>query len=924
VEYDFIVAPGADPSVIELAFDAPVRVEGDVIVSAGGKTFRQHRPRVFQGAVEIEASYRLTERGTVVLEVGEFDPLISLRVDPVLDFSTYLGGPGEDTLGPMEMAADGNLLLAGGTQSPASPVLDPFQQPSVVSMAPILLKMSSDGRRVIFYTILGRNGWDEARGIAVAKDGTIMTGGNTRSGNFPLKNAFQSDIRAIFDNAFVTRLSADGRTLLYSSYLGGTNREQMNRLTLDDSGNAYFVGNTQSVDFPTVGAIQSRSGGSADCFVSKVSPEGKLLFSTYYGGVGLDGFWDVKWRSDDRTLIPTGEARSPDFPLKDPIQSTFHSRTAYANGALVMLSDDGSTVRYATLFGGSAPSYANRLALDGRGRIYLCGSVVGRGFPLRKSLFSESVDQEMGLLAVFDRTGREIQYATVIPGFGPTNIRLGEDDGIYLSGWARSSDFPVKDSFQPLRGGGVSGSDAALMKLSPDGSALLFATILGGGNGEWATGLVVAPNKVIYSSGQTISLDFPVKNAYQAVSGGSSDGFLYRITDDSVLPAAAAPFTVSPGQLTFRFVQGDTAPLTAPVTIGGLNGQVFSAVSVAWLRVTPSSLGVSGTLTVSVDAGGLAPGVHQGAVRLTPTSGEAMSIGVNLTVLAVAPTLSGVAPALVPVGTDDTEITLRGTGFTNRTTVQLQTVPWGLTPVRFVDSTTLRFTLPKPYFSAEYNHSITVQNPESAISKPVSLAVGRPAPAIAAKGIVSAASYAGDVISPGEMLTIFGENFEPGMRVNFDGLLATPLYVTPRQLSVVVPAGLAGAREANVIVEKDFDWRSVPVRMVVWPARPGLFTADSSGRGLAAALNEDGTVNSAANPAAKGAIVVLWGTGGGVESLPQKVFMDGMECEVLYAGGKDGLWQLNVRVPEFAVKGEVVWRAGERESGEGVFVALRD
>ena len=159
--------------------------------------------------------------------------------------------------------------------------------------------------------------------------------------------------------------------------------------------------------------------------------------------------------------------------------------------------------------------------------------------------------------------------------------------------------------------------------------------------------------------------------------------------------------------------------------------------------------------------------------------------------------------------------------------------------------------------------------------------------------------------------------------MHFDGLLATPLYVTPRQLSVVVPAGLAGAREVNVIVERDFDWRSVPVRMVVWPARPGLFTSDSSGRGLAAALNEDGTVNSAANPAAKGSIVVLWGTGGGVENLPQKVFIDGIDCEVLYAGAKDGLWQINARIPDFAVKGEVVWRAGERESPEGVILALK-
>ncbi|MFN0103959.1 MAG: IPT/TIG domain-containing protein [Bryobacteraceae bacterium] len=251
------------------------------------------------------------------------------------------------------------------------------------------------------------------------------------------------------------------------------------------------------------------------------------------------------------------------------------------------------------------------------------------------------------------------------------------------------------------------------------------------------------------------------------------------------------------------------------------------------------------------------------------------------------------------------------------------TVPWLLSPVRFVDATTLRFTLPKPYFSAEYNHSITVSNPDSAVSKPVSLAVGRPAPSIASRGIVSAASFAGDVISPEEIITLFGENFEAGMRVNFDGLLATPLYVTPGQLSVVVPAGLAGARETNVVVEMNFDWQSVPVKIPVWPARPGLFTADSSGRGFAAALNQDGSVNSVSNPADRGSIVVLWGTGGGVESLPVKVFVDGIESEVLYSGAVGGLWQVNVRIPEFAVKGEVVWRIGERESQEGVWVALR-
>lgn len=382
-------------------------------------------------------------------------------------------------------------------------------------------------------------------------------------------------------------------------------------------------------------------------------------------------------------------------------------------------------------------------------------------------------------------------------------------------------------------------------------------------------------------------------------------------------------FQVTPPSLTLRYVVGDPLPAPLRLSVSGLTQSVAIQSAVDWLRPSPTTLAASGTVQIQPELSRLGPGTYRGVVRVGP-----VDVDVATTILAAAPLLSAVEPARIAIGTDDTEITLRGTGFTNRTTVQLQTNLWQLTPIRFIDSTTLKLTLPKTYFSAEFNHSITVQNPDSAASKPVSLAVGRPAPSIAAKGIVSAASYAGDVISPGEILTLFGENFEQGMRVNFDGLIATPLYITPGQLSVVAPTGLAGAREVNVIVEMNFDWRSIPVRIPVWPARPGLFTANSSGKGQAAALNQDGSVNSPANPAVKGSIAVLYGTGGGVENLPTKVFIDGIECEVLYAGQAPGLiagaWQLNVRIPEFASKGEVVWRAGERESVEGVFVALRD
>jgi len=725
-------------------------------------------------------------------------------------------------------------------------------------------------------------------------------------------------LKSASGTGFITRLSADGRTIVLSSYIGGSTSDGIISTAIDDQGNAYASGTSFSKDFPLVQPIQSSFGGSYDGVLIKVGPDGRLLFSTYWGGPGGETIPYIALRKDGM-LFAVGTSMGEGFPLKDATFAQATPRFGWPNATLLAFDTKTNLVRLSTYLGDSLAAIPYGITLDGDGKIYVTGFVEDKRPALKNPLFSETVDgSSKGFLICLRPDGKETLWSTVLPAFDGYGVAVDSAGAVHVSGLAHAG-VSLKNSFHEFKGGGILAGDHGIMKIAPGGNSLVYSTVIGGTGNEIGQGtrMAISSNGTVFFVGSTGSSDYPVRAAYQADYGGGYDGVFGRITDNTVIQPP--PFQVSPPSLSVRYVQGDLPPAPLRVSVTSLTQAITVQAEVDWLRVLPATLAANGDVQIMADPSRLAAGIHRGAVRIGPVGVE-----VAVTVLAAAPLLAAVEPARVAIGTDDTEIMLRGSGFTNRTAVQLQTVPWGLTPVRFVDSTTLRLMLPKAYFSAETNHSITVQNPDSAVSKPVSLAVGRPAPSIAAKGIVSAASYAGDVVSPGEILTIFGENFEPGMRVNFDGLLATPLYVTPRQLSVVVPAGLAGAREVNVIVEKDFDWRSVPVRMVVWPARPGLFTANSSGRGLAAALNEDGTVNSAANPAAKGAIVVLWGTGGGVEPLPVKVFMDGMECEVLYAGGKDGLWQLNVRVPEFAVNGRVVWRAGERESGEGVSIALRD
>ncbi|MFN0103387.1 MAG: IPT/TIG domain-containing protein [Bryobacteraceae bacterium] len=915
IEFDFVVKAGADVSRVGMRFHgaSPVTVGEDVVVNVEGSEMRLRRPRVFQGGVEIPSWYAM-EDGVVRVRMAGVDASRELTIDPVLDFSTYLGGPGEDSFWAMTAASDGNPVLAGGTQSPASPTLDPFQQPSVVSLAPIILKMTTDGRRVVFYTILGRNAWESANVITTEKDGSLIVGGSTNSANFPLRNAFQTEIHAAYWISFVTKLSPDGRTLVYSSYLGGGNTDYRRGVLVDRAGDAWYLLSACSADFPTRSGIQNRHGGGCDGAIVKVSPTGTMLYSTFFGGAHFQGFQDGV-QAADGTVCLAAYSHSGEVPLVEPIQTVRTARDGHGTSMLVRISEDGSRILYSSFVGGTTTGWAQSIGLDSDGNIWLAGDAGDRGLPVVDAWQSEYLPgMANGYLMKLDPTGKKLLYSSYLNGMSARDLLIDKLGNIYVGGLGMSPEFVLKDSLQGYLGGGILQSDHAVMKFAPGAQALIYSTLIGSKGNEQGVRLAPAGDGSVFVAGVTLSNDYPTKSAYQPDTGGSSDGVLFRLTDNSAPQIPA--FTTNPGQLTFRFVQGDSLPVAQLVTVNGASGLVASTVE-AWLRVTPS-------LAVSVVPAGLAPGIYRGTVRLTPPTGVAGTVSVTLNVLAAAPLLTAVEPARVAIGTDDTEITLRGSGFTNKTTVQLATLPWLLSPVRFVDSTTLRLTLPKPYFSAETNHSITVSNPDSAVSKAVSLAVGRPAPSIASRGIVSAASFAGDVISPGEIITLFGENFEAGMRVNFDGLLATPLYVTPGQLSVIAPVGLTGDREVNVVVEMNFDWRSVPVRIPVWPARPGLFTADSSGRGFAAALNQEGSVNSISNPADRGSIVVLWGTGGGVEALPVKVFVDGMESEVLYSGGKDGLWQVNVRIPEFAVKGEVVWRVGERESQDGVFVALRE
>jgi uncharacterized protein (TIGR03437 family) len=885
IEYDFILKPDADANQIKLAYNKPVRIDsnGDLLVAG----LKQHRPKVLQNGREIACDYRV--RGErVELAFADYDHSQPLTVDPVLDFSTYIGGPGDESIDDVKLDSNGFIYAAGGSQSPQAPTLNPFQQSQTQTLAPFVIKMTNDGQRVVFYAVVGGNGWDEANGVAV--DGTGVTlGGRTRSTNFPIKNAFQTDFKAVWDNAFFCKLTLDGKSLIFSTYYGGSNWEiPIAGMAMDSQGSVWLSGYTESKDLPLKNAAQSTFGGGLmDCFLAKVSSSGALLVSTYWGGGRLDTCWGIAVDPQDNVYIGGGST-SDDFPFKNAIQITHSPRIGFTSPTLAKFSPTGQ-VAFSTFFADGSFGGISGIGFDTAGNIYITGDVGDSKLITTSNAFQTTAgSNDTAFLIKLNPSGSQVLYSTYLGGskidVGP-DIKVDANGYMYVYGWTSSADFPVKNSLQSFRGGGVLMDDLFVTKLTPSGSSLVYSTFLGGSKNEQAGRITLDAAGTVYVGGTTNSPDFPVVKAYQPQPGGGYDGILAKISDNT--PVAPSPLMPSSGRLLFHYIQGQAIPAAQTITI---TGGAFTATSpVPWLSVSASGT----TISVTPNPARLAPGTYTTSLQLLPAVGTPATVDVTFTVLAAAPVLTSADPSFIPINSDATTVTFHGSGFTKDAILFLYSVSF--TPVQFVDSSTLRITLPANDLNGTNNFVFTVKNPDSDISTSVSVAIGVPAPQITA--VVNAASFATGPVAPGEIVTIFGSNLDPN--VAFDFVPATMIYSSATQVNVTVPYAVTAPSTMIQV-----GW-SVPVKLDVAPSAPGIFAAVAAGDN----------------------ILTLYATGCGVLTnddlprcaLPVWVTVNDQPATMLYAGIAPGLVQganqINIQLPD-GVTGEltIVLTAGDASS----------
>jgi len=400
LEYDFHVAPRTDPGLILLQIDGADLVEldstGNLIVETGGERIHQHRPVAYQlnGGVrrEVEVAYRLTGERTFRFAMGDYDPELPLVIDPVLSYSTYLGGSKQDTAWDIALDGSGNVYVAGESLSTqlattSGAFQTNFGGGTTVGGDIFVTKIDATGSNLVYLTYIGGKGNDVAYGIAIDGSGNAYLTGFTDSTNYPLASAIITNLSGKAEpyfglfppDAFVTKLNATGSALVYSTYLGGNTNELGFGIAVDGSGSAYVTGFTDSRNFPTVNALQITNAGFDDVFVTKVAPDGSaFVYSTYLGGTNTDQGKGIVVDAAGRAFV-TGFTQSTNFPTGNALQPWL------AGGVDIFISvigPGGSNLVQSTYIGSRGNESGSRITLDSLGNAYVTGSTEGFSFPV--------------------------------------------------------------------------------------------------------------------------------------------------------------------------------------------------------------------------------------------------------------------------------------------------------------------------------------------------------------------------------------------------------------------------------------------------------------------------------------------------------------------------------------------------------------
>jgi len=660
LEYDFILAAGADPQNIRLAFDSTVRPRisdaGDLVLRTPAGEVRQRMPVVYQ---QVDGQRRLVDgrfiligKQTAGFEVGTYDHTRELIIDPTLVYSTYLGGSGDDLGSSIAVDSNNNIYIAGTTSSTNFPLQGAAYNANAGLADIFVTKIDATGANTIYSTYIGGSGQDRGDGIAIDANGNAYVVGRVDSSsvNFPTTTgSFAPNYRGGDFDGVVLKLNGQGNALVYSGFLGGEENDSTEGVVVDAAGNAYVTGGTKSTAFPTtISAYQGTRAGDTDAFLTKINSNGSALsFSTYLGGSGTDRGSGIAIDSNGNAYV-SGFTSASDFPTENAFQNSFGGSF---DAFVAKFDTNGSGVSsliFCSYLGGTGDDKAYGIAIDSGGNnFYVSGQTSSNNFPLlapAQATFGGSFD---AFIAKISSAGTKV-YTTYLGGSGDdrgSGVAVNSAGAAYVTGATSSTNFPTVTPLQLTNGGGF---DAFVAKLNPAGNAFLYSTYFGGSANESNTSTGTSTNPITldsfgnaYITGFTSSTNFPTATPLQSNNGGAQDSFVVKIADAT--PAADFSISLAPGSRTI--LPGGSATYTVTVTpIGGFTGTVSLGASGfsndATASFNPASIVISdtapqsSTLTIATTAGTPA-GIY--SLGIAGTSGNLQHSGTTQLIVSGTP-----------------------------------------------------------------------------------------------------------------------------------------------------------------------------------------------------------------------------------------------------------------------------------------------
>lgn len=560
LEYDFQVAPGANPDAIRCVVRGAERMavdgKGDLVLRAGGGELRQPLPTAYQEVdgrrTRVEARYALCGDGAFGFKLGEYDRSRPLIIDPQVNWGTYFGRGGEDAY------AVSQSVIAGRASSTLLPTTTgAFQAGNAGGYDAFIAEFNPGGSQLLYCTYLGGGGNDVIYGMQTDYFSTnqVWVVGGTSSTNFPLtasarQRVYGQGARDGFVAAVVLgQTDVPRQQLVYSSYLGGSGDDVAAAIAMDGQANLYVSGTTGSSDFPRLNAAQaSYGGGTSDAFLAKFGPgAGSLTYSTFVGGTGND-FGNAVAADNNGNAYVAGQAGTG-FPGASPSPTgAFMARFNATGGAVNR-----------KVLGGNGTDTANGIALDFNGHIYLAGSTTSTTFPVMNPIIAGSGPPyyygnalhggQDAFLTVINDSDLQVPFSTYFGGSGGDTANClslsGLPGHVYIGGSTSSSDLPRGyDTAGSYAGGGdgmVALIDTTSSQLCGTSTSLIAAGYYGGQGGD----VIYAMNGLLVAGTTSSQGGITGGTPYQGTLLGGSNAFLASLSFVPPMPTLPAPVITS-------------------------------------------------------------------------------------------------------------------------------------------------------------------------------------------------------------------------------------------------------------------------------------------------------------------------------------------------------------------------------------------